>query len=216
VSLARSVTPHDIAELMAKLATNFGGKKDLEAKAELWYEKLQWYPYDVVKRVVDRLLATETNYFPKIGQAIALAKEMAPEYAIRSGPTPKAAMAEWERDPWGSLASIPDSDRLLCTSAPCPVCGSTVQFSDRGAVIVHDAAMHQEAKVGYSNLGNPDWFRMGPPPAKIPPPPKRLLSGPRKRNPYAIEVRSSPSGERPIAPAASIADVVPQPEGVPG
>ena len=190
MALTRNLTPHDMGELMAKLATNFGGKKDLEAKSDLWYEKLQYYPLDIVRRVVERLLATETNYFPKIGQAIALAKEMAPD-SNRAGPSPRSAMREWETDPWAKVSDL-ESDKRLCTSAPCPVCGSTVQFSDRGAVVVHDDAMHAEARVSYSNMGNPKWFSM-PPPQQLPAPKQKLL--PRTPNPYAQPEPAAPLAE---------------------
>ena len=68
----------------------------------------------------------------------------------------------WERDPWATIESL-DHDRTLCTSAPCPVCGAVIQYSDRGAVIVHEDRPHLLAGVSYSNIGNPKWFEMGPP-----------------------------------------------------
>ena len=164
---ADRLTLPDMSRLMRKLAANFGGKKDLEEKADLWYDKLERYPLSVVERVVSRLLDEEHQYFPTVGRAVALAREL--NYTAPGAPTdhaPPQTLAEryreWERDPWATIQTL-DHDRVLCTSAPCPVCGSVIQYSDRGAVIVHDRRRHTEAAIGYGNIGNPKWFEMGPP-----------------------------------------------------
>lgn len=153
--------PLDMAGMMQELATNFGNKKDLAKKSDLWYDKLQRYPLAVVRRVVDRLLCEDTKYWPTLGHALAVARELAPtvDVAVK---TPRLAFHDWERDPWANVHTL-DHDRLLASSLPCPICGSVVQFASRGAVIVHDDAMHTEARVSYSNFGKMEWFSMPAP-----------------------------------------------------
>lgn len=174
------LTHGDMAGLMQKLAVNFGGKRDLEAKAELWYEKLRRYPLDVVQRVVDRLLTEEHQFFPMLGRAVKLAREMAPVTGSGEGSL-AGAMQKWEADPWGTVGTL-ESDRQECKSSPCPACGSVVVFSDRGAVIVHDDQRHRETRISYSNMGKAEWFEMGP----VPEPVRRPLSTIPKSAPMAL------------------------------
>lgn len=149
-----------MAELMDTMATNFGGKKDLSRKAELWYEMLKRYPQSVVERAINRILSEEHKYFPVVGLALKYCREIAPELAGTNDQQVK--MRAWETDPWAMIGSL-DADPVLCSSAPCPVCGSVIQFAPRGATIVHDDQVHREARIGYSNIGRPEWWQMGPP-----------------------------------------------------
>lgn len=163
---ADDLAPGDMAKFMLELSTNFGGKKDLQAKTDLWYRKLERYPLGVVERVIDRLLAEDSKYFPTLGHALTIAKELVPPDHWRDD-SPRTRFLTWEKDPWATVGSL-DGDRIFCTSAPCPICDSVIQFSPRGAVIVHDPKRHQEANTPYSNIGRDEWFKLGPAPTAPP------------------------------------------------
>lgn len=167
------LTPIAMAQMMEELAVNFGNKKDLRKRSDQWYDHFQRYPETVVRRVISRLLSEDTKYWPTLGHAMAVARELAPEF-VSDTKSPRAGYAAWERDPWGKIKNL-DHAPMLCTSDPCPVCGSVIQFSSRGAVIVHDRQRHEEARLPYSNIGRKEWFSMEPP---VYPEPKKRLKTP--------------------------------------
>lgn len=146
---------------MAKLAANFGGKKDLEARTELYFEKLERFPLEVVQKAVDRTLDETHKYFPLVGHIKAHCVEAEQDLGLVDD-SPRAHMRAWEADPYRHVVSGAGSD-------PCPVCGETLVFSPRGIVIVHNDEKHIEAKISYSNVGRPEWFNMGPPVMPLPP-----------------------------------------------
>lgn len=177
------LTPGDMTRFMLELSTNFGGKKDLEGKGDLWLKHFERYPLGIMRRVVDRLLAEDSKYFPTLGHALAIAKELTPDDTWRDD-SPRSRYRRWEENPWATVITL-DRDRRDCTSAPCPICQSVIQFSDRGAVIVHDQLRHKEGGVPYSNIGRPEWFDLGPTPEparkqgpQLPPPRWRTLPEP--------------------------------------
>jgi hypothetical protein len=157
--------PSDMIRLMEKLATNFGGKRDLAAKADLWYDRLQKFPLAVVEQVVDQLLAEDRQYFPQVGRALALARAQAPDIASPA----KIQMRQWEDDPWAGKrhleADTPDFNAWKADdlpSDPCPVCGECIRFSPRGPQIEHLDYPHTVARVSYSNEGKKEWWEIGP------------------------------------------------------
>jgi hypothetical protein len=69
------LTHTDMVSLMEQLATAFGGKRDLEAKVELYFDRLQHVPLSAVRAAVDRVLDEEHKYLPLVGTIKRYAKE---------------------------------------------------------------------------------------------------------------------------------------------
>lgn len=159
--LTDRLTPADLRSLLDRLATNFGGKRDLEAKCDLYFNELRDLPRHAVEEAVRRAIREGTSYFPKVAELRRYASEILKE--TRSDKSSiRAQYREWEIDPWG-----PESANA---SLPCPVCGVVMEWSPRGLVIVHNDEKHTTARCSYSNIGNPAWFTMGP---VVPTPPRK-------------------------------------------
>jgi hypothetical protein len=156
------LTPTDMAELMQKLASNFGGKKDLEARTSTYYEKLERFPVDVVRRAVDRVLDETHKYFPLVGHIKKHCVEIEQELGIVDD-SPRARQREWEANPWADVEWTALERQGEMPSSPCPTCGALLEWSPRGWVVVHDDEKHAAAKLGYSNVGRPEWWNLGPP-----------------------------------------------------
>lgn len=156
---------------MLRLVTNFGGKKDLEAKNDLYYDKLKRFPLAIVEAAVERTIDAGGEYFPKVHKVVNHAKEVERERAGVDD-SPRAQMRAWETDPFEGVVYDTPEKLAACPSRPCPVCEAVLIMSPRGYVIRHDDAKHTEAQVSYCNVGRVEWFEMGPP----------VMPGPKKRD----------------------------------
>lgn len=154
------LTSERMGEMLADLCAAFGKPYGVSAKRmiDVYLRVVGDYPPAAVEWAV-AAASRESEKFPR---PVKLRELCARSPYERPGGTSLAdEMRAWESNPWIGV-DLPSGDRP-CRSNPCPVCGSVVEFSDRGAVIVHDDRQHIERRISYSNLGRSEWFEMGPP-----------------------------------------------------
>lgn len=184
-----------LGRLSAALGKPFTDAK-LEVQATEYSRAMGSLPEYAVEWAVDRAVRDSTKY-PKAAELRNLAKQCPMLANGNHDDSLRARMQRWEQDPWAGIESL-DHDKTECTSQPCPVCGTPIRFSSRGAVIVHDRQRHTEAGAPYSNIGREAWFKM---PAPVYPEPKKRLR-PRTPNPFPALREPTPIAEA-LAPHIS-------------
>ena len=102
-----ALNPMDFRRAMQHLAVAFGGKRDLEEKADLYFDQLRDLPAAAVEAAVQRAIREESGYFPKIAQLRHFAQD-------------------WQRRQvagrtiGGAWSGFDDDGNVV----PCPVCGA--------------------------------------------------------------------------------------------
>lgn len=175
--LSASTMSRLLGRMTAAMGKPFSDAK-VEAQATEYARAMGPIPDYAVEWAVDRLIR-ESDRYPKASTLRKLAQTCPMLANGNHDDSLRARMVRWEADPWATVASLKD-DKQGCRSSPCPVCGSVVLFSDRGAVVVHDDRRHSEAQVAYSNCGKTEWFTMAAP---VLPESKRQIST-KIMNPY--------------------------------
>lgn len=157
------ISPVAMTRLLGRLTAAMGrpmSDAKVEVQAKEYAAAMGGLPEYAVEWAVDRAIR-ECSRYPKAAELRTMAKQCPQLLNGNHDQSIQARMREWERDPWATVANL-DGDRTACTSAPCPVCGSVMRYSHRGAVITHDDQRHREARVSYSNIGRREWLLMGP------------------------------------------------------
>lgn len=181
-------TEFDIGQQIERLCSVFGKPYQANAKvmAAEWHRSLSpRFSLPVIKQAVD-FCGDNAPKFPTLKQF----RDACFEIERQTQPEKAKGLREQHRE-WETQMFDPTVGPGVLRPLPCPVCGSCIELTARGDLMVHDDRIHTEKRISYSNFGRVEWRDLGP------------LEDPKPK-PRSHRVADNPAAK----PLPALADVV--------